>query len=296
VKLLHRSIPFLLPIALLVLAACSVLNSPSRSATQTAAAVPTSTFPPELATQDLRLVSPRSCLTAQFTSINTQSPQGDLMAWSPSGDLLALDLPENGHWGWFLGDATIYDVPANKEVFATQGDYVFGDLTWSPAGDYLAFVKYSADAHLYTVVSLRLQDHSLVDYFPGASAHTDDFSSLKGIDAWDASQSLVVTSSCGSDCVRFYSINTGSGQTVALSEKRKTEDQSLQLKNQLTSPDGRLKVINDDQGMSWLTRAADGSTYLLAKDPIDEIKWSADSQYFAIRLVDQVSVYKVSCP
>ncbi len=283
-------------IALFFLAACSILKGPSQSATQTAAAVPTSTFPPELATQDLRLVSPRSCLKAEFTTINVQNPQGDLMAWSPTGDLLALDVPENRHWGWFLGDAIIYDVPANKELFATQGDYVFGDLTWSPAADYLAFVKYSADAQLYTIVTLRLPDHALVDYFPGASAHTDDFSSLKGINAWDASQSLVVTSSCGPDCTRFYSLDIGSGQATVLSEKRKADDHSLVPEVQLTSPDGRLKVVTDDQGMSWLASSTDGSTYLLAKDLIDEIKWSADSQYFAIRLVDQVSVYKVSCP
>ncbi len=283
-------------LALFLLAACSVFNSPSQSATQTAAALPTSTLPPEIATQDLRLVSPPSCLKAQFTSITTQDPQGDLMAWSPAGDILALDVPENRHWGWFLGDAMIFDVPNNKELFATQGDYVFGDLTWSPAADYLAFVKYSADTQLYTIVTLRLHDHALADYFPGASARTDDFSSLKGIDSWKASPQLVVVSSCGPDCARFYNLNIGTDQAAITAEKRKAEDHSLQPGNQLISPDGRLKVIADDQGMSWLANSANGSTYLLSKDPIDEIKWSADSQYFAIRLVDQVSVYKVNCP
>ncbi len=282
--------------ALFLLAACSVFNSPSQSATQTAAALPTSTLPPEIATQDLRLVSPPSCLKAQYTAINTQSPQGDLIAWSPSGDLLALDVPENRHWGWFLGDALIFDVPNNKELFATQGDYVYGDLTWSPAADYLAFVKYSADTHLYTIVTLRLHDHALTDYFPGTSARTDDFSSLKGIESWNASQQLVVVSSCGPDCARSYNLDIGTGQATVLSEKRKAEDLSLQPNNQFASPDGKLKVIADDQGMSWLANPSAGSTYLLSKDPIDEIKWSADSQYFAMRVVDQVSVYKVNCP
>ncbi len=295
VKSLPRLILFFL-LSFLFLASCSIFKSPSQSATQTAAAIPTSTLPPEIATQDLRLVSPRSCLKAQFTSISTQEPQGDLMAWSPKGNLLALDVPENRQWGYFLGDAMIYDVPAGKELFATQGDYVYGDLTWSPSADYLAFVKFIADTRLYTVMTLRLSDHALVDYFPANSAHTDEFSSQKGIAAWDGSQGLVATSSCGPDCARFYNLNVTTRLVTVLSEKRKADDHSLELNNQLTSPDGRLKVITDDQGMSWLANPADGSTYLLAKDPIDEIKWSVDSQYFAIRLLDQVSVYKVSCP
>ncbi len=283
-------------IALFLLAACSIFSSPSQSATQTAAAIPTSTLPPEIATQDLRLVTPPSCLKAQFTSINTQGPQGDLLAWAPKSDLLALDVPENRHWGFYLGSAMIYDISVSKELFATQGDYVYGDLTWSPGADYLAFVKFTADTSLYTIVTLRLSDHTLVDHFPGDSAHTDDFSSLKGIDSWDVEQQLVATSSCGPDCARFYSLDVANGKVTVLSENRKAEDHSLQVNNQLASPDGRLKVITDDQGMSWLANPASGSTYLLSKDPIDEIKWSSDSQYYAIRLADQISVYKVNCP
>ena len=62
------------------------------------------------------------------------------------------------------------------------------------------------------------------------------------------------------------------------------------------SPDGTMKVVSDAQGMSWLALPGQRSTYLLAKNAVDEMKWSPDSKYFAIRLVDQVSIYKVNCP
>ncbi len=293
---LHILVVPLLFGCLYLLTSCSIFNSPSQSATQTSAARPTSTLPPELATQQLRLVSPPSCLQAEFASIDTQTPQGDLMAWSPTGSLLALDVPDNQRWGWYVGVILIYDAAAKQELYTSQGNFVYGDLTWSPGADYLAFVKFTADINLYTVMTLRLRDRALVDYFPGDAAHTDDFSSQKGIDSWNANGALVVTSSCGADCSRFYNIDVTTGQVTAISDKRKSEDASLALKNLFISPDGRLKVVKDDQGMSWMASQKDGKTYFLTADPIDEIKWSADSQYFALRLVDRVSVYKTSCP
>ncbi len=292
-----RSVPLLLILpCLALLVSCSILRDPAQAATLTAEALPTSTLPPELATQDLRLASPRSCLLDQFTSIVTQTPQGNLLAWSPQGDLLAMVVPDNGRWGWFIGNASIYDVAAKKELYATQGNVVYGDVTWSPSADYLAFVKFSADTKLYTIMTLRMSDHALVDYFPGDAARTDDFSSLKGIASWNTTQQLVVSSSCGSDCSRFYNIDVTTGRMTVLSEKRKSEDPSLALDNQFISPDGQLKVLADNQGMSWLAALDQHSTYLLAQSPIDEMKWSPDSKYFAFRLVDQVSIYKVSCP
>ena len=119
---------------------------------------------------------------------------------------------------------------------------------------------------------------------------------MKGIASWNSVQQLIVTSSCGSDCVRFYNIDVTTGSVSLLSDKRKLDDTSLALNNQFVSPNGLIKVLTDIQGMSWLAFPDEGSTFLLSKDAIDEMKWSPDSKYFAIRLIDQVSIYKVSCP
>lgn len=254
-------------------------------------------LPTQLANSDVQVEISQACLVKDFYTIQTQNPQGDLVAWSPITDKLAFVEPYDQHWGMFIGRLMIYDLKLDKSVLASQDQAVTGDLTWSPDGSYLSYVVLEQDKKNYTVKLFGLSDNSILDAFGGANAaRTDDWSSQKGIRNWSSPSTLVVTSSCGVDCSRSYSYNIESQQLLPLEEVRKKDDTSLLITNEYSSPNKDWLITLDNNNNVWLSSVADKKVSLiLATTPMEEIKWSSDSTYFALRTNEHVFIYETIC-
>ena len=280
---------------LLALMGCTILQN-RVVATEVVEEEPT---PIALPTQLNHLVevASQTCLVAEIPVIQTDKAQGALIAWAPRSDLLAFVQPVNEISGWYIGDLQVYD-PVKQEVTLTSKDQaVFGDLTWSPNGESLAYIILDQDNGYYTIKIVNLADGVETDVFnEEGSARTNDFASLKGIRQWSSASSLEVTSSCGTDCVRVYIYNPVSQSLTQQEEIRQNENTSLAIENEYTSPDAKWLVTVDDKDNVWLTdTTVNRISLLLAATTTQEVKWSQSSKYLAVRIVDRMYVYQVGC-
>ena len=291
-----------------LLGACSTVstgNGPTDAqvllTAQATAAVPT-----ELANQGLKVAGTQACQVDSFASVqiddvsedqvNWSNPQGDMIAWSPAGNLLAYVTPPNGRWAWFVGDLVIYNMAMQKNVFTSQNLQVFGDLTWAPDGKHLAYIVLDSKSKTYTIEVLDLQTGASQDLFSTVSPQTDSWSSPKGIDHWSNANTLLVTSSCDVDCSRQYSYNLQTGQLTVQGEMRKNQDKTLVLTNQYVSPDAHWQVAVDLKDNTWISNKTKGQvSMLLATTPVNEVKWSGDSSYLALRTDDAVDIFQTVC-
>ncbi len=297
--------------SLSLLAACSVLQAQMNRATPTVEATPTPiTLPTQLSA--INRVESQTCQVAELVAIQTDKPQGDLLAWSPTGHEVAFVQPVNQYSGFYIGDLTVYDAATKETIFTSKDRAVFGDLTWSPDGSALAFSALDQTAGVYTIKTVSLTDGNEVDVF-GDAARTEDFASQKGILSWATPSDLVVTSVCGSDCVRLYLYNTVSQTLNPQQEVRYNENTSLTLVNDIASPDGYWQISTDNKNNTWITSGVnsiisdtlDNSgltssvdsriSLLVAGTSLKEWKFSKDSQYLAIRTADKVLVYQLGC-
>jgi hypothetical protein len=290
----------LIVFAVLFLSACSVIRNQLLKQTATVAEAtdvpPTPiTIPTQLRSQTQ--VDVQTCLVAQKTAIQTNKPQGDLIAWAPDTDNLAFVQPVNQYSGWYVGDILIYDAVHAKESLTSVDQTVFGDLTWSPDGNSLAYVLLNQHEGIYTVKILTLANGLSVDIFGDvATARTDAFASLKGIQEWPSAPNLIVTSYCGTDCVRLFQYNAISAKLNQQNDIRQNDDTSLTITNEYYSPNGKWQVTVDDKNNVWLSSETQNRVSLLLTGiPVSEIKWSKDSTYLAIRTADQVQIYKAGC-
>ena len=294
-----------------LLAGCSVLQAQMNRVTPTVEASPTPiTLPTQLSV--ITRVESQTCQVAELVAIQTDKPQGDLLAWSPTGHQLAFVQPVNQYSGFYIGDLTVYDAATKQTVFTSKDQAVFGDLTWSPDGSAIAFAALDQTAGVYTIKIVTLADGIEVDIF-GDAARTEDYASQKGIFSWKNPSDLVVTSVCGSDCVRLYQYNTVSQTLNPQQEIRYNENTSLTLVNDITSTEGYWQINTDNKNNTWITSG--GTSYitdkldnskittngdsrislLIADTAIREAKFSKDSQYLAIRTADKVFVFQLGC-
>jgi len=279
---------------LFLLTGCSALTNQMNSATQTVEATPTViALPTQLSVQTR--VESQTCQVAELVAIQTDKPQGDLLAWSPAGHELAFVQPVNQYSGFYIGEISVYDAAQKESVFTSNDHAVFGDLTWSADGSALAFSSLDQAAGIYTVKLVTLADGVEADIF-GDEASTEDFASQKGILSWTNDSELIVTSVCGSDCVREYQYNAISQTLNPQQEIRYNENTSLTLVNDVTSPDGKWMINIDNKNNTWLTSTLDNRiSLLLAATSLREEKFSRDSQYLAIRTADKVLIYQLGC-
>ena len=279
---------------LTLLAGCSTITSQMNRATQTVDATPTPiALPTQLSIQTR--VESQTCQVAELVSIQTDKPQGDLLAWSPTGHELAYVEPVNQYSGFYVGEISVYDAAKKESVFTSKDHAVFGDLTWSADGSALAFASLDQAVGIYTVKTVTLADGMETDIF-GDAAKTEDFASQKGILSWTSETELIVTSVCGSDCVREYQYNPVSQILNELQDIRYNENTSLTLVNDLTSPDGKWMINIDNKNNTWLTSTLDNRiSLLLAATSLKEEKFSKDSQYLALRTADKVIIYELGC-
>jgi WD40 repeat protein len=289
-------IPFLILLitALALLAGCSALAGQMNRVTQTVEATATPiALPTQLSIQTR--VESQTCQVAELVAIQTDKPQGDLLAWSPTGHELAFVEPVNQYSGFYIGEVSIYDAAKKKSVFTTKNHAVFGDLTWSPDGSSLAFAALDQTVGIYTVQTVTIADGLEVDIF-GDAAKTEDYASQKGILSWTNESELIVTSICGSDCVRLFQYNSVSQTLNTQKDIRYNENTSLNLVNDLTSPDGKWAIDVDNKNNTWLTSTQNNRiSLLLAATSLKEEKFSKDSQYLAIRTADKVLIYQLGC-
>ncbi|PKO02653.1 MAG: hypothetical protein CVU43_06725 [Chloroflexi bacterium HGW-Chloroflexi-5] len=298
-------------VALALLSGCSVLTEQMNRATETVNATPTPiNLPTQLSVQTR--VDSQTCQVAELVAIQTDELQGDLMAWSPTGHALAFVQPVNQYSGFYIGDLAVYDAATQVIVFTSKDQAVFGDLTWSPDGNILAYVSLDQTAGVYTVKTVTLANGIEVNIF-GDDAATDDFASQKGILSWANEPDLIVTSICGADCVRLYQYNIVSQTLNALQEIRYNENDSLAVMDDLVSPDGYWQISIDNNDNTWITSGGESKiitqpensslsaninsqiSLVLADTPLQETKFSKDSKYLALRTVEQVIIYQLGC-
>ncbi len=283
-------------LALAVMSGCDILRNRALQATEVAEPTATPVAMPTALSVQTRVES-QTCLVAEKVTIQTDKPQGDLMAWSPNNDDLALVQPVNQYSGWYIGDILVFDAIEAKEEFTSEDQAVFGDLTWSPDGSQLAYVELIQREGIYTIKIVNLTDGLSVDVFGDVDqARTDDFASLKGIRSWQNASDLEVMSYCGPDCVRVYQYNPISEALIIEEEVRQNEDLSLITDSEFVSPDGNWMVTLDEKDNTWLTSKRENKVSLLMVTlVVEEVKWSADSRYLAIRTAESVKIYETGC-
>ena len=267
---------------------------------------------PEVA-RGYQVVPDPSCMLASYLPITTNQAQGDLMAWKPNSHQLAYVGPQNGSWSWYLGALVIVDPAVKAPIYKSSTLKVFGDLSWSPSGTSLALVNLqSGQKDFYTVLIVQPDTNQVVDLFPGQAADMDPNDSLKGVETWLDDQTLTVAASCGADCAQSLQFNaSGSGKQV-VKEMRRSDNTSLNLTvnvpqydettfpkmNQPNwSPDQNWILYVDDDDFTWVVNIKNKTEYRLGwlGDFIRESKWSSDSQLLALRLDNQILVYKAAC-
>jgi hypothetical protein len=296
-KKIRQFLPFMMIlIGLTLLASCSSLTSLYSSDTTDVTATPTIiVLPTQLGVQTR--VESLTCEITQQVAIQTDDKQGDLMSWSPDNDQLALVQPTNQYYGWYIGDIVVYDTTAKEIVFTSKDSAVFGDITWAPNGSEIAYVELDQDAGVYTVKTVALDGSDAIDIFGDAeNARTDDYASKKGILSWDSQANLIVTSICGSDCVRKYQYNAVSQTLNEQDEIRYNDNTSLDISEDVISPDGNWQVYTDEKDNVWLSDLSGNQVSLLLQGTgLEEVKFSKDSKYLAIRTAEQVQVYQLGC-
>jgi hypothetical protein len=326
-----RIIFLTLLILLLPLSACGGDNSQAGlSVTPT----PTATVDPS----GYQAVAAQACIVNEWNTLQSEQRRGQTMNWM-QGDLLAWRTgaaSTNGELAyiapgdrssWFTGVLTLARGKNYAEhIPLAPGVLANGDLTWSPSGDWLAFLAYRPSEGLYTVMAVQANGAGLVDLFPTDLARTDNRSSQKAIIGWRDDTTVQVITSCGEECRQGYAIDvtqpavpaltptviddyTLLRQNLQLSQSLRTITPAAFPKNirltpaatELTTvkwaPDGRQMVYLDRRGILWYLSVPDKINYILdiGLRDVYEIQWSTTSATLAVRAEDRVFMFEIPC-
>jgi hypothetical protein len=266
-----------------------------------------------------------ACLVADWSSMQTDKLQGDLLAWSPDGTRLAYLAPQPSS-SWYVGLASVAQGAGYTERAALVPNIMaVGDLTWSQDGTRIAFVALRTNENLQTVLVAHADGSTLTDLFPFDEARSDLRSSQKAIIGWSDTSHLRVQTSCGEDCQQELEINilTGAARPSSDSERRNAmktptpgvikvldglepyiNQQSYDPKvfprtfNQPNwSPDGQMVLYLDRRGLLWNLNPDNKAQYLLDLGLrfVNETKWSPDGLQVAVRAEDRIFVFDLAC-
>ncbi len=289
----------------LSIAACTNLGGSSGETTPTP--MPTSSIP------DMQVIPSQMCQVAEQGMIRVESPQGDLISWSPISDTLAYIGPTLAST-WNVGELNILSAPKFNAPtrLATQ---VAGELTWSPDASSIAYLGLRRSDNLYTIGIAYPDGSASQDLFPDEAARTDDYSSQKAILEWIDSTRLRVLVSCGVNCLQMLDIGVLAGLSAPIGDPVERywdlytartfhpsiiPDEFAKLTGQLNwSWDDRHIAYIDDHGNAWIINADAGTLF-----PVDigqygtatETDWSYDSQYLAVQVDQNLKIFSFQCP
>jgi hypothetical protein len=310
-----KHIPALISLFILtcgLIAACGLLPSLPAPAAAVGAG-PTITPLPTSTGEEYPTVDNRSCLIGELIPLRVENPQGDLLAWQPDSQNLAYAGPAASS-NWYAGSLHMASGPEFIAPLQLAPEaLIFGDLTWSPSGDQLAFTALRISDGVYTVMTVSPQGGPAQDWMQGEAAHTDGSSSQKAIVGWQAG-SLRVLSACGPDCDQILQINLGSGQISQVGEQiRRAKDRLAPHTNLTTydeetypymlnpnwSPDLSKIVYFDEDDRTMLLTVASKDQFILDMN-IDietprEAKWADDNRTLAVRTDDRIYIFDIQC-
>ena len=268
-------------------------------------------------------VPAQSCLITDWAALQSDKPQGDLLAWQPDTQNLAYVAPAE-RTSWYIGDLMYVQGPDfKKKTVLAPNALSNGDLTWSPSGSRLAFLAYRPNEGVYTVMVVRPDGSGLTDLFPTDLARTDTRASQKAILGWQDENTLAVISSCGEECQMAYALQVNSAPGPALTPTpindyhdlvgnlemhRNVQDFDAKLfpkalsdeaSNPMPnwSPNQRMIAYLDRRGLLWLLLIQEKISYLLdiGLRDVYETQWASGSQYIAIRAEDRIFIFQVPC-
>jgi hypothetical protein len=325
---MHRIPPFvrlrltpLLRLALLalLLAGC---GSAASNAALTGTPIPTPTRDPS----GYSVAEPQACQVAEMATMQSNLPQGDLLAFRPNTQDLAYFAPTD-RTSWYVGSLMLAKAPDYAErIPLAPSVLAAGDLTWSPDGQYLAFLAYRPNENLYTVMVVQADGAGLKDLFPGDAARTDARTSQKSIIKWKDDNTLEVMTSCGEECRNAYDVAVGQAAAPGLvpttiADYRElagslklhpniptyqpdqfpkvmpTIDPAKTVISQNWSPDNRLVAYLDKKGYLWMLSIQQKILYPLdiGLRDVYEMEWSSSSQTLGVRAEDQIFIFEVPC-
>ena len=293
----------LLLVGLVFLTACGGLGVDEATPTP----LPTSSLP------GLVTVQPQLCRLAELPMLRVDQPQGDLLAWSPEGNILAYLAPETGAT-WMVGRLMTVSEPAFDSPVELAG-YVAGDLAWSPDGSRLAYLSLRRGDSLYSVGVAYPQGGLPQDMFAGEAARTDEWSSQKAVLGWEDNNRLRVQVSCGLDCVQMVEVNVVASTQMPLGDPTQRSwdwwDYTLNQPEQLPvdyqdfmqkanwTPDGARLVYLDARLDAWVVNLEDSTQFILDTGgylAVSETDWSADGRYLAVQAEDWLFIFSSDCP
>lgn len=266
-----------------------------------------------------------ACLIAEWSSMQTNKPQGDLIAWRLDGQSLAYLAPQPST-SWFVGLVSQAQGPEFSQRAALVPNIMaVGDLNWSPDGSMIAFVALRTNENVQTVMVARSDGSGLTDLFPFDEARSDQRSSPKAIFGWSDDAHVRVVASCDEDCQQEYEVNvlTGTVRSSGEAERRNAmktptpgvvkvldglepnvnlqdfdPDEFPRGFNQPNwSPDGQQVLYLDRRGLLWNLNPSSKAQYLLdiGLRDVDETKWSPDGSHVAVRAEDRIFVFDLAC-
>jgi len=253
------------------------------------------------------------CQVAEQGMIRVESPQGDLISWSPITDTVAYIAPTLAST-WNVGELNVlsapkFDLPTR---LATQ---VAGELTWAPDASTIAYLGLRRSDNLFTIGLASPSGRASQDLFPDEAARTDDYSSQKAILQWINPAQLRVYVSCGIDCLQTLDIGLLSGLSTPVGKPLEKPwglyavrtfsppdipEEYAKLTGQLNwSWDNRYIAYIDDNGNAWVINVGAGTIYPLEigkYGTATETDWSYDNQYLAVQVDQNLKIFSFQCP
>lgn len=273
---------------------------------------PTSTPLPTSVAPAFPTVPDRSCLLTTLDPIRTNQEQGNLMTWHPEKKMLAYVSPK-GRSIWFTGRILLSSEPDFKTpAVLFENLSVFGDLTWSPSGNQLAFVALRLPENVYTIMVTSLDTQQILDLLPGEQAVNTSGSGSKGIVEWLSETQLRIIASCGADCDVMLDIDLPSGRVIPYGETMRHQANRLSPSRRTLSydektyppmlspnwsPDGKKVVYFDDLDQAWVLLTEEKAQFLLdigLQTPY-ESQWANDNRTLALRTEDFIFLFDTEC-
>lgn len=269
-------------------------------------------------------LEPEACMVADWTTLQSSDEQGNLIAWQPyqadaaPGVSNLAYLGPTGKSAWYTGELLLAIGPEFEEQIPLAPNVlVTGDLTWSPAGDLLAFLAYRPNEGLYTAMVAAADGSRLTDLFPAELARTDSRSGQKAIIGWKDNRTVQVMASCGEECRQAFDfqIEIPPGpvltptvvanyrelnENLAITRRELAYEEGQFPKNMNAphwSPDETMLTYLDKRGLLWLLSIETKTMYALEIGLRDvyETQWSTTNDAIAIRAEDRIFVFEVPC-